>query len=199
MKQLENLLAKRNKKTGNVNVFNLQSYDTCPGKTSYCEKTCYAHKGNYCFNVVINKYARNLSATLRPDFIQRICNELALSKSKIVRVHSSGDFYSLDYLAKWIKIAGYCKDNVFYAYTRCWHLNEYKKLLNQFEALPNVVLWKSIDPSDKVLPSGRLAFIEGSKGACKPNCQAQLKDNVTCDTCRICFSKAAKKVCFKKH
>jgi len=44
----------------------------------------------------------------------------AIQKKKvdILRLHDSGDFYSIAYLNKWIEIAKANKDVIFYAYTK---------------------------------------------------------------------------------
>jgi len=39
-------------------------------------------------------------------------------KVDILRLHDSGDFYSVDYLNKWIQIAKDNKNVIFYAYTK---------------------------------------------------------------------------------
>lgn len=37
---------------------------------------------------------------------------------KFVRIHASGDFYSFDYLLKWVRVAIWHPDTTFYCYTK---------------------------------------------------------------------------------
>ena len=43
---------------------------------------------------------------------------LKRKRQHILAIHDSGDFYSVKYLAKWIQIAEYNKEVIFYAYTK---------------------------------------------------------------------------------
>ena len=52
------------------------------------------------------------------DFIPLMNEEIKKKKATHIRIHDSGDFYSIAYLNKWVQIA---KDNtsvIFYAYTK---------------------------------------------------------------------------------
>jgi len=44
--------------------------------------------------------------------------EIQKKKAKYIRIHDSGDFYSIKYLRKWLLIAQYNKEVIFYAYTK---------------------------------------------------------------------------------
>jgi hypothetical protein len=46
----------------------------------------------------------------------------SLPSSKYVRVHVSGDFYSIDYLNAWLDVADLTPETTFYAYTKSLHL-----------------------------------------------------------------------------
>tara|TARA_R110002110_G_scaffold326831_1_gene538579 strand:+ start:377 stop:976 length:600 start_codon:yes stop_codon:yes gene_type:complete len=103
--------------------FSLPAYKTITGKTvcpfaKDCIKYCYAQKGNYRYPSVIkglnNRY--NLSQT--DEFIPQMNATIILERPTHVRIHDSGDFYSVKYLAKWIQIAEYNKEVIFYAYTK---------------------------------------------------------------------------------
>ena len=43
---------------------------------------------------------------------------IILERPTHVRIHDSGDFYSIKYLSKWVQIANDNKDVIFYAYTK---------------------------------------------------------------------------------
>ena len=44
--------------------------------------------------------------------------EIQKKKAKYIRIHDSGDFYSVAYLLKWVQIANENKSVIFYAYTK---------------------------------------------------------------------------------
>jgi len=122
-------------------------FKTCPNAGA-CATVCYARNGSYMFKNVLAAHTRNLMLTLNePDkFANLICEELTHRKfqpkgtprvlpdgAKVadiwmfgwvsnggaaVRIHDSGDFYSLDYLRLWFKIARLNDSVLFYAYTK---------------------------------------------------------------------------------
>tara|TARA_R110000737_G_scaffold128902_1_gene161340 strand:+ start:164 stop:763 length:600 start_codon:yes stop_codon:yes gene_type:complete len=103
--------------------FSLPAYKTITGKTvcpfaKDCIKYCYAQKGNYRYPSVVkglnNRY--NLSQT--DEFIPQMNATIILERPTHVRIHDSGDFYSIKYLNKWVTIAKQNKDVIFYAYTK---------------------------------------------------------------------------------
>ena len=59
-------------------------------------------------------------ATIQPDFVQSMHAEIGRWKRKIkaIRVHDSGDFYSMPYLVDWLRIARMNPDVKFYAYSK---------------------------------------------------------------------------------
>lgn len=64
---------------------------------------------------------------------------------KILRVHVSGDFYSVAYIKKWYRIVRDSPDVTFFAYTRSWRLPAMRQELLRLAALPNFFLWWSVD------------------------------------------------------
>lgn len=109
-------------------TWSLPSKITCPYKTKLCERKCFAKK-NERFKNVRDSRRRNLEETKKNSFVQDMINilkyQLKRPKTKnkkiFVRIHTSGDFYNLDYFEKWIKIANYFKGNdkiLFQAYTK---------------------------------------------------------------------------------
>lgn len=97
-------------------TFNLPRKLACPGGTDICARGCYQaiseemlkEKGRD--SQVL--YSRKLNWFLaeQDDFVERILKEIMRRKPKadqriIFRIHPSGDFYSEEYLKKWMKIA----------------------------------------------------------------------------------------------
>ena len=106
------------KKSGIVS-FNLIPIVHCP-LAGACKAFCYATVGQQAFASGVKRRAAAFKATLSPTFVQDMHTEIARWKKKIraVRVHDSGDFYSMDYLRNWLEIARLNPDVKFYAYTK---------------------------------------------------------------------------------
>lgn len=106
------------KKSGIVS-FNLIPIIHCPLAGS-CKAFCYATVGQQAFASGVKRRAAAFKATLDPAFVQNMHAEIQRWKKKIkaIRVHDSGDFYSMDYLKSWLEIARLNPDVKFYAYTK---------------------------------------------------------------------------------
>ncbi|MDY0197618.1 MAG: hypothetical protein RBR68_07370 [Tenuifilaceae bacterium] len=187
-----NLLTKGNLKISKtVGIFDLPT-SVC---RSSCEK-CYAKKAEKMYKNVLPKRNRNLEATLRDSFIEEMSNEITISKIKAFRLHSSGDFYSQDYIDKWIKIINKHPDIKFYAYTKA---KGYKDLsFKKIEKLKNFNLINSVTP---------LGVNYGSKEYCDKLvkeygytlCPCAPGKHVSCgDECTLCVEKN-KMICFLQH
>jgi hypothetical protein len=103
--------------------FSLPAYKTINGKTvcpfaKDCIKYCYAQKGNYRFPSVKKGLNKRYELTKTAEFVPMMNATLLLERPTHVRIHDSGDFYSVAYLKKWIQIAKDNKDVIFYAYTK---------------------------------------------------------------------------------
>jgi len=93
---------------------------TCIG-ASTCLNYCYATRGFYKMPTVKAKHAFNHECSKLDSFHQMINGEIATLKLKgleAIRIHSAGDFYSREYLHKWLKIITDNPSIDFYAYTK---------------------------------------------------------------------------------
>jgi hypothetical protein len=90
---------------------------TCPHAKD-CIVNCYARQGTYNFSGVKRKHEANLQATLQDDFTIEMIGEIMTSKANIIRIHSAGDFYNREYIAKWLTIMDAMPHITFYAYTK---------------------------------------------------------------------------------
>jgi len=102
---------------------------TCPN-AGVCAAGCYARSGTYGFSNVKSAYESRFELTKGDGFIAAMISEveskLKLSKKRgkdlvLIRIHDSGDFYSLAYFLRWTKIMSHfeSRDDVrFYAYTK---------------------------------------------------------------------------------
>ncbi len=107
-------------------TWSLPSRECCPYSTEMCRKKCFAKK-NESFKTVRDSRHRNLEESKKDTFVRDMINHLtyqlqrpkAKDKLMIVRIHTSGDFYSLEYLDKWIEISNFFKDKIlFQSYTK---------------------------------------------------------------------------------
>lgn len=116
--------------TGKVNnchmwTFSLPAQKTCPFKGE-CSRFCYASSGNYTCPEPVACYARNFEASKRADFVQVMTSQITHainldSKRGLptgIRLHDTGDLYSLSYLLKWVKIAQNLPGVLIYGYTK---------------------------------------------------------------------------------
>ncbi len=179
-----------------ANIFNLPSKTTCL-KGLECHKYCYSSKAEVQYPAVLPSRERNLVASKTLEFADDVVSLLKTRRNKLVRVHESGDFYSLAYIIEWFRIAAELPEYTFYAYTKRTDLFS-KGLLG---AKPkNFVLLYSVDGLDKVeeLPKGfdKIARVSGTE----TNCDAQTNKDVLCGVqCKKCFKGNVKEIIFKKH
>lgn len=104
-------------KKDNIWAFSIPAGKTCPQK-GICAKGCYAMQGFYVMPSVKKAQERNLKATKTVGFIGALSQEIYERKANIIRIHTSGDFYSQEYFNKWVKIAVINPHIKFYAYTK---------------------------------------------------------------------------------
>jgi protein gp88 len=98
---------------------------TCPN-AGVCATGCYARSGTYRFRNTINAYEERLKLTQSKDFVEILKAEVSLkkirsrsqSKTCLIRIHDSGDFYDVPYWNKWECIIKEHPDVRFYAYTK---------------------------------------------------------------------------------
>ncbi|MFZ4394557.1 MAG: DNA (cytosine-5-)-methyltransferase [Kiritimatiellia bacterium] len=124
----------------------------CPFKSSICAKYCYANRDRFLWNT--RCYERNLRATKRDDFVDRICSELLVASRKeqgngvACAIHEKGDFHSLRYLDDWHEIMRRMRaypSVTFFVYTRAWVNAAFLEGLQRMGAEPNVQINLSTD------------------------------------------------------
>ena len=106
--------------------FNMPALKTCP-MAGKCKEFCYATQGHYVFPAVKACQEWHYELTKLDSFVDLMDDEVKWNqkncikrkKQLYVRIHDSGDFYSIGYARKWIEIANRNPDVVFYAYTKC--------------------------------------------------------------------------------
>ena len=96
---------------------NVDGFKTCPNAAA-CVKGCYAKMGAYTFSNVAKVFENRLTLAQSAEFETVINSELKRRKVERLRIHDSGDFFSAQYLNKWIRIIAANPDVQFYAYTK---------------------------------------------------------------------------------
>ena len=118
-----------------------QGLVTCP-MAGQCAKGCYAQAGAYNWSPVKKAYEYRLLQTQKDNFAELLQKELSpkiktakrQGKQLVIRIHDSGDFYSVKYLRKWLEIIQANPSVIFYAYTKM--VPVFKKLTSLGE-IPN--------------------------------------------------------------
>ena len=102
-------------------------------------KGCFAMKEQKRWATVRTGRDYRYQISQEDTFINQMNTEIAKSKFTMIRVHASGEFYSQDYVNKWVRIAKANTEKVFYAYTK--RMDEFD--FSEIKALPNFVLHNS--------------------------------------------------------
>lgn len=112
-------MTKGNSKLVNILIFDVPAVKTCLNCSS-CASTCYAlkaqiqYKNTRTFREVNLELFKNDRTWLK----QNIIDSLSRTKLTTVRLHSSGDFFSQDYIDFWSDIIALFPKINFYAYTK---------------------------------------------------------------------------------
>lgn len=154
--------------------FNTRALKDCPFRSSGCECICYATKGNHMFPDVIESRERAYEETRRDDFADAIVYTIHTEKQSRryngaemrVRIHESGDFYSVQYLRKWVKVWNefHTGDGVaFTLYTKSFPFflmltDEEKRVVNN--AMAEGVLSINWSTDDTTTPEQIRAYLE---------------------------------------
>ncbi len=146
---------KGNSKMGpEVLIFNLPPLLTCKA-SEWCKKNCYALKGRHCWPSVKESQQKRLELSRRTDFVELAVAELKRRRPQYVRLHSAGDFYSVEYARKWLEIIKQCPKILFRTTTKRTDLGE---VIRELDSLPNMIVRESLDPS-RPKPSGLLRTV----------------------------------------
>lgn len=142
-----NPLTDWNEKLGKgVLCFDIVSKRTCPN----CAKclNCYANKIETLRPYVYNKHLFNTLLLLHYTVNLQVAIERQLSRTtkRIVRLHSSGDFFAQWYVDFWADIAKKFPHIFFYGYSKSFNWVDFSEI----NALPNVNILNSILPDGDI-------------------------------------------------
>lgn len=207
-----------NGKTGNsgklfdkIFVWNLPPVITCPGISDWCKCNCYnaddRHEkfpiSKWCDNLW---WALNDKKALKERFFSQL--EGCKTKKTAVRIHSSGDFFSKEYIAFWKDIIRLSPDVYFWAYTRSWAVDELVEDIKELDKLSNVKLILSWDetmprPLDGFAKSIVYSSNDEISIALKRSdgtvCPEQYNLVPSCADCGICINKLLGNIYFVLH
>lgn len=184
-------LTSGNGKLHKMLVFDLPAVLSCNNCAS-CKNTCYAIQQQLQYSDCrvfrnTNFHMANFNLNELQSLIEA---QLQSTKLKVVRIHSSGDFFSQQYIDMWIKVISKFKDINFYAYTKVEKMYKFKKLAN-FNLITSLIEGKlnygSLEYCNK-LKDKYNAFI----------CPCGINKDIKCGIdCNYCVTN--KKVCFLQH
>ena len=211
------MLKKGNSKLGpGVYTWSIPSglKEICVGASELCLLLCYAMRGHFRHRNTKESHRKNYEKSLQKDFVATMVAAIRYLLASVVRIHVGGDFYSAEYVNKWISIAKRNSNVTFYAYTRSWRDPDILEALKEFSQLPNVYLWFSTDKETGAAPKVKgvrtcylqldysdmpkwsidLVFREDTRAVVKwiKNslvCPAENGiTNVSCTRCKLCFT-----------
>lgn len=140
------LLTQGNKKVGEaIHLWSLPAVTTCPGSTPTCERVCYATKSRYLLPQVQKRLRWNLVQARKPDFADRMADEVRRKGCLVVRVHAAGDFFSAEYAEAWFSVMRAVPQPRYYWYSRSYRVPEIRVVLERMAGLSCCRGWFSTD------------------------------------------------------
>lgn len=186
-----------NMKLGKVKNFSLPNGITCPGKSPWC-KNCYVNRYTRRFKRCREAYNTNMNNSQKTFFSKLIISQLEKMSGYNVRLHPSGDFYSVEYIDQWISICKRMTNHKFWSYTRSWTVPKLFQKIKELNKLKNTQIFLSTDPTMDLPPEDfRIAFVEGDERANGIICLHDSGLKHTCLECGYCFKNKKGNVIFK--
>jgi len=186
--------------------WSLQAIDTCPGSKDKegnlvpaCQG-CYATDGNYLFKNVKGVRAHNKEDWKRNDFVADMVK--ALDNSRYFRWFDSGDVYSVKLAEKILDVMKQTPWVNHWLPTRMHKFVKFKRVFNQMEALPNVVVRFSSDSvtGETITGENTSTIVEYAEDGevIGEVCEAYTRDG-KCGDCRKCWKKAVPVIVYPAH
>lgn len=206
---MEQIVRNGNSKLGKgIGKVSLPAVQTCPGRGE-CEKFCYAAKMMQRFpayNNMVQTHQQILEEN--PEaYLDTVIHDIQVGGYEVVRVHESGDFYSLDQVDLWRKIALTLPNVQFYAYTRSWKVDEsthgaLPMSLKRLGELDNFSIRASVEPNETPPTGWAYTTVVAKDETNRPDggiiCHEQTGKKPNCKECGVCW-KSDVPVLFRKH
>lgn len=199
-------------KTGDIPSFNLPPIESCPNHAtcaSFKHKgkkwSCYAIRSFNQYPDVKRAWSRNFAMCLKSiaQVEWQLANHFRRSVVGYFRIHSSGDFYSKEYLDMWIRIARKFPEINFLAYTKMYGYFKDLVLPDNFTVFASFMPQITFDAALKVANYYKLplAYAYGLNVEDVPDtnhkmitCPDQVVkakhpkiDRLTCAGCKLCW------------
>ena len=186
-----------NKKLGNkIYSFDLPAVVSCPN-SDICFKTCYANKGTFLYGGNNAKQSNTFNYTIALNdlkYLQKeLIKEIIKKKIKVIRIHSSGDFFSKEYFLMWCNIAKRFKNLKIFTYSKAPQIEGLKvpKNLNIIDSFITI-------DNTKYLNYGNYEEISKMRTKIKGIiCPVTIGKKIDCSACKYCITKS--KVLFVQH
>ena len=179
----------------NTLIFDLPAMKTCPD-SSKCHGTCYARKGEWRPAVKAWRVENYKLAKKPKKLFKLLYSQLSRTKKNAIRIHSSGDFFSQDYIDMWTDLAISFPDKMFYAYTKAKKTFNFSTLeKSQNVNILNSLVWGKLNYGSRkyvenlAKKSGAFICPHGYSG-----------EKITCgEECKYCLTKGNTSALFLQH
>ena len=117
--------------------FSTRALYDCPFESIGCSIVCYATKGLHNFPSVKENRKHAKLASENADFSENMIYTIETefksaryaNNHMMLRLHESGDFYSIEYLEKWINVFSYFLNNRENKFTACFYTKSFEYFL----------------------------------------------------------------------
>jgi len=188
-----------------VLVWNLPAVLTCPSASEWCLTNCYnADERTEKFPLDL-WYKNLLYFQQNKDELQGVMLHTLLQPEKriAVRIHSSGDFFSEEYIDFWRGIISQTPNVRYWSYTRSWTDRALLNRLEKLKSLNNIQLFASWDNTMPEPPKGWRKSIVYDELTANPIggivCPEQNGSVPNCATCNYCITKKHGDIYFILH
>ena len=196
-------LSKTSKLDG-ILSWSLQAIDTCPGSKAKdgglvpaCQG-CYATTGNYNYPNVKKPRLENREDWKRDTWVSEMV--IALDSSRYFRWFDSGDMYDLSLATKILAVMKATPWVKHWLPTRMHKFIKFQHIIDNMQALPNVVVRFSSDSVTGEIVQGQTTstIFSGDVPAGATECQAYQHEG-KCNGCRACYDKSVSVIAYKAH
>ena len=172
---------------------------TCPGSTPLCREYCYVRHnlnrtlGYKAYLTVNTNIVKNDLQLFKTQMIAYLTNY----NGRFFRLHSSGDYFSQEYVNIWNEIIALFPDIKFLAFTKSYHL-DFSKIPSNLSLIYSVMP----DTDNGTVPEGIKSYVVfplNGKFSAKEYQYTEsqvneIKDNSvvcpgSCEDCRLCWHK----------
>ncbi|MFT8313275.1 MAG: hypothetical protein ABF633_03355 [Clostridium sp.] len=190
-------------------IWSIPAVVTCPNRTALCERYCYAMKSQRLYPNTKNSREESFNDSLSSDFVTNIIDTIHYyldkksyeGKNVYFRIHESGDFYSKEYVNKWIQIVKQFPAVHFMGYTKSVQFFKDVKLPQNL--VIRYSIWADSNPADIELASQLQLPIYTAFN--KVDLDKAINENGfiqcvgSCENCKMCYKKDVKKLAIKIH